>query len=62
MSVQGGSNAFGAAMTPLLCSVLVSIAGPALPVTPEEAREWREDLHYFAELAPKVHKAAAMDT
>lgn len=35
-----------------LCSVL----GHASTNTPAEAVQWREDLHHFAEQAPKVHK------
>jgi tetratricopeptide (TPR) repeat protein len=36
--------------------VLVSLRCHASPVTPAEATQWREDLHYFAEQAPQVHK------
>jgi tetratricopeptide (TPR) repeat protein len=36
--------------------VLVSLRSHASPVTPAEAGRWREDLHYFAEQAPQVHK------
>lgn len=36
--------------------VLISQLGHASPVTPAEAAQWREDLHYFAEKAPQVHK------
>ncbi len=36
--------------------VLVSLRSHASPVTPLEAARWREDLRYFAEQAPQVHK------
>ena len=36
--------------------VLVSLQSHASPVTPVEADRWREDLRYFAEQAPQVHK------
>ena len=36
--------------------VLVSLLSPASPVIPAEAGRWREDLRYFAEQAPQVHK------
>ena len=36
--------------------VLVSLQSHASPVTPVEAGRWREDLRYFAEQAPQVHK------
>lgn len=40
-----------------VCLVVVaSILCHALPVTPAEAIQWREDLHYFTEQAPQVHK------
>ena len=34
----------------------MSSLGHASPRTPTETAEWREDLHYFAEQAPQVHK------
>src|SRR5260370_42193354 len=41
----------------LVCLVvLVSQLSHASPVTPAEAAQWREDLHYFADKAPQVHK------
>ncbi len=41
----------------LVCLVfLVSLLCHASPVTPAEASRWREDLRYFAEQAPQVHK------
>ena len=40
----------------LACCAFLSTTVKAAPVTPKEAKEWREDLHYFAEQAPKVHK------
>lgn len=36
--------------------VLICLLSHASPVTPVEAAQWREDLHYFAEQAPQVHK------
>jgi tetratricopeptide (TPR) repeat protein len=36
--------------------VLVSFLCHASPVTPAEAGRWRQDLRYFAEQAPQVHK------
>jgi tetratricopeptide (TPR) repeat protein len=36
--------------------VLVSLQSHASQVTPVEAARWREDLRYFAEQAPQVHK------
>lgn len=41
----------------LVCLVtLISLLSHASPVTPVEAAQWREDLHYFAQEAPQVHK------
>ena len=36
--------------------VLVSLLCHSSAVTPGEAAQWREDLRYFAEQAPQVHK------
>src|ERR1700730_18466533 len=36
--------------------VLVSLQSHESPVTPVEAGRWREDLRYFAEQAPQVHR------
>src|SRR5208337_1228009 len=36
--------------------VIASLLCHASPVTPAEAAQWREDLRYFAEQAPQVHK------
>jgi tetratricopeptide (TPR) repeat protein len=41
---------------PVCLIVLVSMLSHASPVTPAEASRWREDLRYFAEQAPQVHK------
>jgi hypothetical protein len=41
---------------PFCLIVLVSMLSHASPVTPAEASRWREDLRYFAEQAPQVHK------
>ena len=41
---------------PVCLVVLVSLLCHASPVTPADAAQWREDLHYFAEHAPLVHK------
>jgi hypothetical protein len=41
----------------VVCLVaFMSSLGHASPRTPTETAEWREDLHYFAEQAPQVHK------
>ena len=43
--------------TVLWCLVLFSsLLSKAAPVTSTEATQWREDLHYFAQQAPRVHK------
>src|SRR6516164_8719983 len=43
--------------TILVCLiVLVLLQSRASSVTPAEASRWREDLRYFAEQAPQVHK------
>lgn len=39
-----------------LVVVFVSLVTHASTVTPAEAAQWREDLHYFVEQAPQVHK------
>jgi len=47
------------ARTILVCLVLlisISLLTRASTVTPAEAAHWREDLRYFAEEAPQVHK------
>jgi tetratricopeptide (TPR) repeat protein len=41
----------------LVCLVtLISLLSHASSFTPTEAAQWREDLHYFAQEAPQVHK------
>jgi tetratricopeptide (TPR) repeat protein len=37
-------------------ALALSVLCQASTVTPIEAEQWREDLHYFAEQAPQVHK------
>jgi hypothetical protein len=40
-----------------ICLVVsVSVLSHALPSTPAETAQWREDLRYFAEQAPQVHR------